>query len=280
MSDWKISRRGSSPAPGVTAAAALGPTAVFAAPAAAHGGGHGWHGRDRLIPDDKTGTITFTQRDVPSRVGIAASAALGVAPTMGYLGGPDFPEDPTDLGPLVPLPGGWRELFEFLASAGFKQIEFAGYGQNAEQPRRRGAQPGTRRRDHAGVAGGLPRVRPDAARLPRRVRPGGDRQPRLHPEHLARAEQPGRRHVDGRLRAVPDRAGVRVDPRHAVHGHRQRPDERQQPQHRAVDDRRREVGGAQRPQPAGGASSCTRTTTRPRTTSSRTARWSPSPRTG
>src|SRR4029078_11605157 len=26
---------------------------------------------------------------------------------MGYLGGPTFPEDPTDLGPLVPLPGGF-----------------------------------------------------------------------------------------------------------------------------------------------------------------------------
>jgi hypothetical protein len=80
------------------------------------------------------GTITFTQRDVPSRVGIAGSAALGVAPTMGFLGGPNFPEDPTDLGPLVPLPGGWRELFDFLANLGFKQIEFAGYNQNANNP--------------------------------------------------------------------------------------------------------------------------------------------------
>jgi sugar phosphate isomerase/epimerase len=90
--------------------------------------------KHRLIPDDKVGTITFTQRDVPSRVGIAASAALGVAPTMGYLGGPDFPDDPTDLGPLVPLPGGWRELFEYLANAGYEQIEFAGYNQNAANP--------------------------------------------------------------------------------------------------------------------------------------------------
>jgi sugar phosphate isomerase/epimerase len=31
----------------------------------------------------------------------------------------------------VALPGGWLELFEFLAKAGFKQIEFAGYGQHA-----------------------------------------------------------------------------------------------------------------------------------------------------
>ncbi|HEX7745643.1 MAG TPA: hypothetical protein VF462_10320 [Micromonosporaceae bacterium] len=85
----------------------------------------------RLIPQGKMGTITFTQRDVPGRLGIAASAAAGVAPTMGYLGGPNFPEDPNDLGPLVPLPGGWLELFEFLAGCGFHQIEFAGYGQNA-----------------------------------------------------------------------------------------------------------------------------------------------------
>ena len=122
---------------GTSAAAVLG--APLAAPAAAHGGrdGHGdhdGHGRGRLIPKDKVGTITFTQRDVPGRIGIAASAALGVAPTMGFLGGPGFPEDPDDLGPLVPLPGGWRELLEFLANARFRQIEFAGYGQNAANP--------------------------------------------------------------------------------------------------------------------------------------------------
>jgi hypothetical protein len=91
-------------------------------------------GRGKLIPEDKIGTITFTQRDVPGRIGIAAAAALGVSPTMGYLGGPDYLEDQTDLGPLVPLPGGWRELLEYLAGLGVKQIEFAGYGQNANNP--------------------------------------------------------------------------------------------------------------------------------------------------
>jgi sugar phosphate isomerase/epimerase len=108
----------------VAATANLGPTSAFAATVS----------NGRLIPSDKLGTITFTQRDVPSRIGIAASAALGVSPTMGFLGGPGFPEDPNDLGPLVPLPGGWRELFEFLANLGYKQIEFAGYGQNANNP--------------------------------------------------------------------------------------------------------------------------------------------------
>jgi sugar phosphate isomerase/epimerase len=109
--------------------ATLGPTVALGAGA----------GRAKLIPEDKVGTITFTQRDVPSRVGIAASASLGVSPTMGFLGGPNVLEDPNDLGPLVPLPGGWRELFEFLAGCGFTQIEFAGYNQNAANPG--GAQP-------------------------------------------------------------------------------------------------------------------------------------------
>jgi hypothetical protein len=121
-----ISRRRLFAGAGAAAAAGvLGPS-VFAGNATAADG--------RLIPQGKVGTITFTQRDVPGRLGIAASAALGVAPTMGFLGGPSFPEDPNDLGPLVPLPGGWLELFEFLAGCGFHQIEFAGYGQNASNP--------------------------------------------------------------------------------------------------------------------------------------------------
>jgi hypothetical protein len=109
--------------------APLGPSAVLAAPPDPTANRVG-----RLIPADKVGTITFTQRDVPGRIGIAASAALGVSPTMGFLGGANFPEDPTDLGPLVPLPGGWRELLEYLANLGYNQIEFAGYGQNANNP--------------------------------------------------------------------------------------------------------------------------------------------------
>jgi hypothetical protein len=123
----RISRRRLIAGAGAAAAAVftpLGPAAVFGSSCASAASG-------RLIPAGKVGTITFTQRDVPTRVGIAASAALGVSPTMGYLGGPGFPADPTDLGPLVPLPGGWRELLGFLANLGFKQIEFAGYGQNA-----------------------------------------------------------------------------------------------------------------------------------------------------
>jgi hypothetical protein len=128
--DHKISRRRLMAGAGAAAAATFtpfGPTSLFTPSAASAAGG-------RLIPDGKVGTILFSQRDVPSRIGIAASAGLGQAPTMGRLGGPDFPADPTDLGPLVPVPGGWLELFEFLAGCGYKQVEFAGYGQNAANP--------------------------------------------------------------------------------------------------------------------------------------------------
>jgi len=103
----------------------LGASGALAAPPEGKGG--------RLIPAGKVGTITFTQRDVPGRLAISAGGT-----TMGFLGGPDFLADPnanpTDLGPLVPLPGGWKELFEYLSGAGFTQIEFAGYGQNAANP--------------------------------------------------------------------------------------------------------------------------------------------------
>lgn len=130
MLDSKLSRRQLLRAGAASAAAAallpLGPSGVFAAPGAGPKG--------RLIPEDKVGTITFTQRDVPGRMGISTGN-----PTMGFLGGANFPEDPNDLGPLVPLPGGWKELFEYLSAVGFAQIEFAGYGQNAANPG--GAQP-------------------------------------------------------------------------------------------------------------------------------------------
>jgi hypothetical protein len=57
---------------------------------------------------------------------------------MGFLGGPDYPNDPTDLGPLVPLPGGFAEVFEFLASAGARGFEFF---QSTQDVRELGRQP-------------------------------------------------------------------------------------------------------------------------------------------
>ena len=123
--DRKLSRRQLLRAGAASAATAallpLGPSGVLAAPGAGPKG--------RLIPEDKVGTITFTQRDVPGRLAIATGT-----PVMGFLGGANFPADPTDLGPLVPLPGGWKELFEYFASVGIAQVEFAGYGQNAANP--------------------------------------------------------------------------------------------------------------------------------------------------
>jgi hypothetical protein len=113
---------------GGAAAAALvpmGPVSAFAAPQAATD-----KGKSQLIPPGKVGTITYTQRDVPNRLGIAS----GTAATLGYLGGPNFPHDPNDLGQLVPLPGGWKELFEYFAKVGIEQVEFAGYGQNPANP--------------------------------------------------------------------------------------------------------------------------------------------------
>ena len=51
-------------------------------------------------------------------------------PTMGFLGGPNYPADPTDLGPTVPLPGGFLETFQFLKSIGYDGIEFFQFTQN------------------------------------------------------------------------------------------------------------------------------------------------------
>ena len=99
--------------------AAVGPGAALAGPPARRGA--------PLVPSGKVGTILFTQRDAISRRGVWNNPS----PTMGFLGGSNFPEDPSDLGPLVPLPGGFREVFAFVAAAGYKQIEFAGYNQHA-----------------------------------------------------------------------------------------------------------------------------------------------------
>ena len=86
---------------------------------------------ERLVPPGKLALQQFSLRDAVTRRGIAASNAAGVAPTMGYLGGPSFPDDPTDLGPLVPLPGGFAEVFEYLASVGYKGFEFFQFSQGA-----------------------------------------------------------------------------------------------------------------------------------------------------
>jgi sugar phosphate isomerase/epimerase len=94
-------------ATGVAAAAAVS-AGTFASPAFA-GAGRGRDGRndnDPLIPRRKRGIILFTVRDVISRDPIANPS----------------------------LPAGFRQTFEALGKIGYKQIEFAGYRQNANSP--------------------------------------------------------------------------------------------------------------------------------------------------
>ena len=107
--DKRISRRefiGASV--GVAAAASFGGVGA-ALGGIGTGGGHS-------IPPGHLGVQQFSVRDATARLSIASSNQLGVTPTMGFLGGPDYPDDPTDLGALVPLPGGYAEVFEYLAS--------------------------------------------------------------------------------------------------------------------------------------------------------------------
>jgi hypothetical protein len=125
----KISRRkflaGSAAA--AVAASAGGPFIVRAL--AAPGGGRG----ERLAPPGKLGVQQFSIRDAVTRRSIANSVANGLTPTRGYLGGPNFPEDPTDLGPLVDLPGGFNEVFAYLASVGYRGFEFFQFSQNVNE---------------------------------------------------------------------------------------------------------------------------------------------------
>src|SRR5262249_45544606 len=52
---------------------------------------------------------------------------------MGNLGGPDYPDDPTDLGLPEPLPGGYAEVFDYLASVGITGFEFFQSTQNVNE---------------------------------------------------------------------------------------------------------------------------------------------------
>ena len=115
---------------GVAAAASLGG-------AGAALGGVGKRG-GRSIPPGLLGLQQFSVRDATARLSIASSNRLGLTPTMGFLGGPDYPAEPTDLGPLVPLPGGFAEVFEYLASVDVRGFEFF---QSTQDVRELGRQP-------------------------------------------------------------------------------------------------------------------------------------------
>lgn len=81
---------------------------VFGAPPAL-ATGHTGHGHDRgsdvLVPADRRGIILYTVRDAIGRDPLASD-----------------------------LPSGFREVFKELARYGYRQVEFAGYGQHPNAP--------------------------------------------------------------------------------------------------------------------------------------------------
>ena len=118
---------------GTAAAGSLAVAGLGVLAPKARSGASGSGGGERLVPPGKLSIQHFSIRDSITRRSIANSRANGLTPTMGYLGGPTFPEDPTDLGPLVPLPGGFQEVFEFLAGLGFRGFEFFQFTQNVNE---------------------------------------------------------------------------------------------------------------------------------------------------
>jgi sugar phosphate isomerase/epimerase len=106
-------------AAGAAGAAAVGPLSPGVAL------GHETH-KDRSrsdgrpVPPDRLGLQQWSIRDCITRLDGSVS---------GHLGGRNFPEDPTDLGPQVPLPGGFAPVFEYLASVGYRGFEFFSFDQ-------------------------------------------------------------------------------------------------------------------------------------------------------
>ncbi|MFF7899468.1 sugar phosphate isomerase/epimerase family protein [Streptomyces sp. NPDC007920] len=88
-------------AAGAIAAPVVGAAPVQAAPAESNGKAKG----HLLVPEDKRGIILYTVRDATGRDPYSTS-----------------------------LPSGFRAVFEQLARFGYRQVEFAGYGQHANAP--------------------------------------------------------------------------------------------------------------------------------------------------
>jgi sugar phosphate isomerase/epimerase len=103
---------------GAAGAAAVGPFASGTAVAHEHHGGHS--GGGGLVPRKRIGLQQWSIRDSITRLDRSVS---------GHLGGRDFPHDATDIGPLVPLPGGFAAVFEYLASVGYRGFEFFSFSQ-------------------------------------------------------------------------------------------------------------------------------------------------------
>jgi sugar phosphate isomerase/epimerase len=108
-------------AAGAAGAAAMGPLSPRTAVAKGDGGGRD-HGGGGVVPRDRIGVQQWSIRDAITRLDGSVS---------GYLGGRNFPYDPTDLGPLVPLPGGFASVFRYLASVGYRGFEFFSFSQGA-----------------------------------------------------------------------------------------------------------------------------------------------------
>ncbi|WP_445528013.1 sugar phosphate isomerase/epimerase family protein [Streptomyces cyslabdanicus] len=89
-------------AAGAIAAPVLGAAPVQAAPPAESNGKAKGH---LLVPEDKRGIILYTVRDATGRDPLSTS-----------------------------LPSGFRAVFEQLARFGYRQVEFAGYGQHPNAP--------------------------------------------------------------------------------------------------------------------------------------------------
>src|SRR3954469_4036856 len=90
-------------AAGVAGAAALGTWAPWA-----ESRPNGPNGP--IVSKASLGIQHFSVRDAIGRVQSTHPSAV-----QGYLGGRTFPENPADLGPLVKLPGGYQEVFQFLS---------------------------------------------------------------------------------------------------------------------------------------------------------------------
>src|SRR3954454_17641692 len=103
-----------------------------------------------IVTHETLGIQHFSVRDATGRVPSTDANAI-----KGYLGGPTFPEDPTDLGPLVNLPGGFQEVFQYLGSVGITGFEFFDFNQTqyaANDPRRTRTRPQSREwLDSAGI---------------------------------------------------------------------------------------------------------------------------------
>jgi len=105
-------------AAGAAGAAALSPGSAIAHGGGGHGG-HGDHGGG-VVPRDRIGLQQWSIRDAITRLD---------GSVQGYLGGRNFPYDPSDLGPLVTLPGGFASVFRYLGSVGYRGFEFFSFDQ-------------------------------------------------------------------------------------------------------------------------------------------------------